>query len=122
MPLCKSIYIQPVFCIKCQEVFCLRCIDDWKQNNNNCPNNCEKPDYQKCYSKNEILSKLKFYCPGCEGIVSYDEAENHHNLCCPNISEILNFKKKLPKIKKLNSEEVNELRKKGVGITYMTSK
>ena len=34
----------------------------------------------------------------------------------------LKFQQKLPKIKKLNSDEVTELKKKGVGITYMTSK
>ena len=121
-PLCKSIYINPVYCTKCQIVFCLRCIDDWKQNNKNCPKNCEKPDYQKCYYKNEILSKLKFYCIGCGEIFSYDQAENHHNLCCSNISENLNFKKKNRKIKKLNSDEVAKLKNEGVKINNMTSK
>ena len=120
-PLCKNIFINPFMCLKCQKVFCKNCIDKWNENDKNCPNNCQNPDYEKCNAKNEILSHFRFICVGCEGEIKYDEAENHHNICCPGKTS-KDFIKKQIKIKKLNSEEANILSENGNEFTFLTGK
>ena len=125
-PLCKNIYINPLSCLKCQGVFCKKCLDIWSQNNNEiCPNNCEEPEYIKTLAKNEILSKLKFICVGCENEILYEEAENHHNLCCPDkTSENPSLQKIKNKnlIKKLTPEEFDIFKKQNFEIFYITCK
>ena len=120
-PLCKNIYIKPVMC-KCQNVYCQRCIDNWKKEHNTCPNNCENPEYQECLFKNEFLFKLKFYCVGCDKELAYNEAESHHNSCCPNKTsgDMDINKKRKSKLVKLKPDEVAELRKKGSELTEIT--
>jgi carboxypeptidase C (cathepsin A) len=120
-PLCKSILIDPYICLKCQKAYCKQCLDKWKENNKTCPNNCNEPEYTKCLGKKDILSKFKFICVGCENEIEYNNAENHHNTCCPGKTSA-GFVKNQVKIKKLTSEEVDKLRKEGNQITYITSK
>ena len=123
-PICKNIYIKPVMCLKCQNAYCQRCIDNWSKKYNACPNNCGKPEYQDCPFKNEILFKLKFYCVGCDKELAYNEAECHHNSCCPNKTSIYMADKKNKKltIKKLLPDEVQKLIKKGENIDEILSK
>ena len=119
--ICNNILINPIICLKCQKVFCKKCIDKWKENNNNCPNNCNEPNYQKCLGKNDILSKFKFFCVGCNDEIDYDKAEAHHNDCCPGKTSA-EFKKNEVKLKKLSSNEVEMLKNQGNQITYITGK
>jgi hypothetical protein len=120
--LCKNIFINPIICMKCQNAFCQKCIDDWKKSNEKCPNNCDNPEYQKCLGKKDILSKLKFICLGCGNEIQYDEAEKHHQSCCPDKTT---SNSKVPvkrKLRKLESNEVNQYKKKGEEISYITGK
>ena len=124
-PLCNNILINPLMCMSCQKTYCKKCIDNSSDNNIKCPNNCENPNYQKSIGKNEILSKLKFICVGCKKEIGYDEAQKHHDSCCPDkTSKNMDSNKTpdKPKIRKLQSEEVDKLKKKGKEITYMTGK
>ena len=100
-PLCENILIEPMMC-KCQNVYCKACIDDWSKKNKKCPNNCNEPNYQKCIGKNDVLSKLKFRCLGCEEEILYNDAESHHKKCCPD--------KTISKLKKATLEEIVEMR------------
>ena len=100
-PLCENIYIDPVIC-KCKNIYCKACIDDWIKKNKKCPNKCKKPNYQKCNEKNDILSKLKFRCLGCQKEILYFDAKSHHKSCCPD--------KKISKIKKIDKETINAFR------------
>ena len=120
--LCKNIYIKPVMCIKCQNVYCQRCIDNWNKNEKKCPNNCEVPEYNNCIAKNEILSKLKFTCVGCNKEIDYNNAENHHELCCPGktSSDMIKTQITKSKFKKLTADEINELKNKGEEMIYIT--
>ena len=140
-PLCKSILIKPLMCMKCQIAYCKKCIDKWNENNKNCPNNCDSANYQYCVGKNDILLKLKFNCVGCGKEILYNEAESHHESCCPgktstNLKEIKEKKeksetkeiketkkatKKPPNIKKINPEEIEKLKKQGKEVNYITS-
>ena len=97
-PICKSILIDPFICLKCQKAFC-----------------------QKCIGKNDILSKLKFFCVGCQAEITYDKAESHHNSCCPEKTSS-GFVKNKSKIKRLSSEEVNKYKQQGSELTYITGK
>ena len=120
-PICKNIFIDPQMCNKCQKVFCKKCIDEWSLENRDCPNNCEAPTYQSCIFKNDILSKLKFVCVGCEQEINYEDAENHHNECCPDKTSV-DLKKKKSKLQKLPPEEVQKLINEGNYIAYITCK
>ena len=124
--LCKSILVNPIMCMKCQNVYCKKCIDNWNEQNKNCPNKCDSPTYQNCVGKNDILSKLKFNCVGCGKEILYNDAEKHHESCCPgrtslNLKEIKKINIKPPNIRRIKPEEVEEFKKKGKEIGYMTS-
>ena len=122
-PICVNILINPVICINCQKVHCKKCIDNPINEDKKCL--CDNPNYQKAYDKIEILSKLKFICFECGEGIPYDEAQKHHGFCCPfKTIENTNFQKTKneKKFKKLKSEEVEILRKKGYEISCMTSK
>ena len=118
-PLCKNVFINPYICMNCQKVYCKKCIDNWSKSNKKCPNNCEKPNYQECLGKKDILSKLKFKCSKCAGEIDYDDAERHHNSCTGKTSSNTPNEKR---IKKLTSDEVNILKQEGNEITYITGK
>lgn len=120
-PLCKNILINPFICLKCQSVYCKKCIDKWSEKNENCPKNCENPEYQKCLGKNDILSKFKFTCVGCLEEIEYDKAESHHSTCCPGKTSA-DFVKKKPKLKKITSEEAETLTKQGNKMNYIKRK
>ena len=120
--ICENIYINPVMCLKCQKVFCKRCVEKINENDGINQHNCEEPDYKKSLDKNEILSKLKFFCVGCEAQIVYSEAERHHESCCPGkTSNGMNFKNKI-KIKKLTLKEIEKLRKQGKEVAYISGK
>ncbi len=123
--LCKNILIDPVMCMQCQDVFCKKCLE--KNNENKCPKGCNENKIQKCIGKNDILSKLKFKCVGCSKAILYNEAINHHESCCPGkkSSDIVkdsesNQTPNGRKIERLSSEEIEELKKDGKEILYIT--
>lgn len=135
-PICNNILIKPVMCMKCQKNYCKKCIDNWNEKNKNCPEGCNVPNYQNSIGKNDILSQLKFRCVGCSKEILYDEAQKHHDTCCPDInsSEQKNEEKekiedksgenenKGSKLKKLTPEESQLLIKQGKEMKYITSK
>lgn len=125
--ICKSILINPMMCIKCQNSYCKKCIDKWNEENKKCPNDCKEAEYQECKMKNDILFKLKITCVGCGKEIKYNEAQQHHDSCCPNkTSADMNIKKmrKIPeiKIKKLTNEEADKYVKEGNTMTYISGK
>ena len=120
--ICQNILINPLMCLQCQNTFCKSCID---KNNETCPNNCNEPNFKKCSSKKDILSKLKFKCQKCQNEIYYDEVMKHQdNNCTPNnnLLSINNTKVKQSKLKKLSLEEVDKLKKKGNDIIYISCK
>ena len=133
-PLCNNILINPLICLSCQNNYCKRCIDEWKEKNEKCPKGCESPNYQKSIGKNDILSKLNFKCVGCGKEIPYDQAESHHNSCCPDktslnmdkpVKEAKQISKVTPKeskMKKISPEESAKLVKKGQEMVYITGK
>ena len=150
-PLCLGILINPVMCMNCQNVYCKKCVDSWSKKDDKCPNRCNNPNYQRSLSKNEILSKLKFQCNGCKKEIQYENVENHKKICCselldtyeiiempedlktpkssdaPNTSNTPNeyntpFCAFSNKIQILTQEEINNLKKSGKMMSYITSK
>ena len=122
-PICKSILVIPMICLKCQKTFCQKCIDDWSKTNEKCPNQCSEPNYQKSIGKNDILSKLKFKCKKCGGEYYYHEIRKHNETCNSSISsnsnnDDINNKR----LKNISISEVDKLKKNGAEITYITSK
>ena len=124
-PLCNNILIEPVMCMKCQKSFCKKCINE--REDNKCPNKCEQVNFQKCLSKNEILTKLKFKCKYCKSILSYDDALRHKNVCNVELIEsyeIIEDYPTIPKkkaIQKLTPEQMGIL-KKSSDVVYIKSK
>ena len=139
-PLCLNILIDPVMCMNCQKNFCKRCIDSYTQKDSKCPNECSEPKYQISLGKNEILSKLKFKCKKCGIEFQYDEAQKHKNSCdndknlsnkikdkdisCDDPFLNLSNPTTIPKSKleKLTKDEIDNLKKKGNDVIYMTGK
>ena len=136
-PLCNNILITPFMCMVCQKVYCKKCIDDPNNKDKKCT--CEGANYQKCIGKNDILSALKFTCVGCSKEIKYDEAQKHHDSCCPdktskdmkktetqtetqneNQTETPTQTPKESKLKKLKKEEIEELKKQGKEVLYIT--
>ena len=118
-PLCLSILINPVMCMKCQNVFCQKCVGDWSKKDEKCPNRCTEPNYQRCLGKNEILSKLKFKCESCKMILEYNDAKIHKDKCCGGFIDSYEIMDKpfdsitptkLP-LQKLSKEEIDNLKK-----------
>ena len=121
-PLCNNIFINPLMCMNCQKVYCKRCIDNSINKSKKCT--CTNPNYQKCISKNDLLSQLKFICVGCEKEIKYDDAEKHHESCCPGkTSKKTNSTETLieTRIKRLKSEEMKNLKKQGIDYTSLNS-
>ena len=122
-PLCKNIYIKPILCINCQKVYCKRCIDNWSKNEKKCPNGCEDPQYNNCMTKNDILAKLEFYCVGCNKEIEYNNAEEHHNSCCPGktSSNMIKCENEKKTFQKLTAQEAQKFITEGKEITFITS-
>ena len=129
--LCLNILINPVMCLNCQNAFCKKCIDNWSKKSQQCPNRCDNPNYQKSIGKNDILSKLKFKCKGCDNPIPYDNIRKHYSECCPDkipeekeTNKIVenNNTQKQSKFEKLSREEIELLKNKGNDITYITGK
>ena len=144
-PLCNNILIKPVMCMKCQKNYCKNCIDNWSEKNKKCPEGCNEPNYQNSIGKNDILSQLKFRCIGCGKDIFYDEAQKHHDICCPNRnsleeekekkeekiehkeeenenSEEIVINKNNSKLKKLSPQESELLKQQGKQMKYITGK
>jgi hypothetical protein len=120
-PLCNNILIDPLMCMVCQKAYCKKCIDNSINKDKKC--SCENPNYQKYLSKIEMLSSLKFICVGCGKDITYNEAQKHHDSCCPGKTSKdmkINKTPKESRIKKLDSEEMSKLKKKGKKIEYIT--
>ena len=120
-PICNNIYINPVMCMKCQKTYCKKCIDDSDNQDRKC--SCDNPNYQISIDKNYLLSQLKFICVGCGIEIQYNEAQKHHDSCCPDMtSKSMNFNNisRKPKIKRLKIEEMSNFQRKGDNITYIT--
>ena len=124
-PICQNIMINPVLCFKCQASFCQKCIDDWcKINNENCPNRCNKPNYQRSFDKEKLLSKFKFKCKKCERAYYYDEIRMHYNKCdsSTNMNNFTSNIKAEKKLLHLSEKEIDKIKKNGEDITYIKSK
>ena len=122
-PLCNNILINPVMCMTCQKVYCKKYIDNSVNSDAKCK--CENQNFQKSIGKNEILSQLKFICVGCGEEKGYDEAEKHHDSCCPGkTAEDMNSNSTPngAKLKRLNSEEVAQYNKDNKKIPNIRSK
>ena len=119
-PVCKSIFINPVLCLKCQNSFCQKCIEDKSKNDEECPNKCIEPNFQKSMGKNDILSKLKFNCQKCGGEYYYHEIRKHNETC--NSIKPLNENNKKSKFIRITAEDFSDIRKKGQEVIYVTGK
>ena len=91
--ICLDIIIEPTMCMKCQKAYCKDCIKNWARINDKCPNRCQNPNYQKCLSMNELLSKLNFNCNICKNIINYNEVEKHYLSQCQLGKAINNLEK-----------------------------
>ena len=124
-PLCFSILINPVMCMKCQKVYCKKCIDNWCKEHPKCPNQCTDPNYQRSLGKNDILSKLKFKCEKCENIIEYDNAKKHFESCKMDKKGHSNSSIETPmkgKLTKISTEDIEKLEKEGNEITNILGK
>lgn len=112
-PICSKILLNPTMCMKCQKTYCKKCIDDWKTKNDKCPNNCEKPNYDRSLEKNNLLSKIKFRCRKCFEEIFYDKVEKHIEECQSNT------KIRQKRMKKINKQDVAKIKKnkKSIRIT-----
>ena len=122
-PICSNIYIDPILCITCQKVYCKKCIENLKKSNTNNQHNCEKPQNKNSIDKNEILSKLKFYCVGCNKEIEYNNAEEHHNSCCPGKtpSNMIKSENEKKIFQKLTPQEAQKFIKDGREVTFIAS-
>ena len=114
-PLCLNILIEPQMCMNCQNVYCKKCADEWSKKNEKCPNRCENPNYKKSLEKSKTLSKLKFKCNKCGGLISYEEMPKHIEICGPEkkIREKRDNVVSKKRIKKLDKDEVAKATKDG---------
>ena len=137
-PLCLCILINPVMCMKCQNVYCKKCVDSWAKKDNKCPNRCVEPNYNTSKDKLNILSNLQFTCKYCQKIIKYSEVEEHKDICgIIQTYEIIDFSdnntkteddtspitpSSSNKMQKISRDEMNELKKQGNDVSYITSK
>ena len=119
--ICQNILIDPLICFQCQKLFCKNCID---KNNATCPNKCNELYLKKYLRTTDILSKLKFKCYKCQKEIYYEEVMKHQDENCSNnnSSNINDIKIRQTKLKKLSLEEINDFKRKGNEITYITCK
>ena len=129
-PLCSGIFINPVMCMKCQTAFCKKCADDWSlKNPTKCQKGCLEPNYEKCLSKKEFLSGLKFKCQKCQTEFQYDDAEEHSKSCGTGSSmntplPLSNKYKNIQssKLEKISNDQMEELKKEGKEVLKITGK
>ena len=70
-----------------------------------------------------MLAQLKFTCVGCNGEIGYNEAQKHHDSCCPDKTSknmILTKTSNISKLKRLKPEEMNKLKNKGNEVIYIS--
>ena len=84
-PICFNIYIEPIICIKCQNLFYKKCID--KMEDIKWPNKWEEQNYQKSYSKYDILKYIKFNYKYWKTTIGYNDAQNHKNICFTDLKD-----------------------------------
>jgi len=83
--LCHSLPLHPLQCRGSEVVLCKECYDEWAKPNQ-CPQNCEKPEYK---SPSKITMKLfpevrvacRYKENGCLQIVSFDSLGMHGQEC-----------------------------------------
>ena len=105
--ICSDIFIEPTMCMGCQNVFCKKCIENWSKKSDKCPNRCNNTSYHKSLAIIELLSKLKFICKKCDGLINYDDMNKHRLLNCKNKKniEMINESENL-------QEDINEVHSK----------
>lgn len=108
--ICSLIVSVPKQCSSCENPFCKECIDSWTKMNPTCPFKCSDFSiYEANRVLKNLLDKLEFMCPNCEGKFSFEKYEFHRDLCTLKISDYKNKVKeevKYPSIKDL--EENNK--------------
>ena len=83
----------------------------------------------KSVYKKDVLSGLKFKCQKCQSEFQYDDAEEHSKSCGneQSMSTPLSLSNKSinisqPKLQKLSNYQMEELKRQGKEISYITGK
>jgi hypothetical protein len=114
-PLCSTLMIDQVMCLKCQNIYCKKCIEAWKTKGGGCPNNCKDAIFNDVIEKNNNLTKFKFNCiKGCGEEIPFKEIEKHYS------SDCLSKKKNVKAIDKEQAAEYTN--RTGKKIPKITSK
>lgn len=120
-PLCKSIYINPVQCTKCQFTCCETCSKNlsFKKNIRTCKNNCYKSQIIDCRLIKLLLNVLKISCPNkCGEAINYDQYQNHMLFSC----EKIDYERKHQYLKKEFEEITQQLYEyNGLGFGFDSS-
>ena len=80
---CKTIMIDPVICLNCQNIFCKKCQEKLKESGENCPVKCQNSNITEINPKNNYISKFKFKCiKGCGKEIMFNDIKNHYDTDC----------------------------------------
>ena len=127
--ICSKILREPKMCMKCQKIFCKKCIDNYPNNKEKCPYNCNDPIYKDPATTIGILSKTQYECKNCGNIIFYGDIQSHLNSKCENklkieknLNENKNKKNEEKRLIKIKPEEVENLNNKGKKIDFIKSK
>ena len=118
--ICSKILKDPMICRDCQNVYCKACIDEQK----NCPK-CNNSEFVSSIDKKALLSLLKFRCKNCKNEIKYNDVESHLNTGCKkNLKEnkLIEQIYKKKQLKKLEYDEIEQIRNKGHKINHISSK
>ena len=121
--ICQKIIKNPMMCTSCQKTYCKNCLTAFRKT---CPNGCKNPNYLKNMSVTDILSKIKYECQNCGKQIKSEDIKSHLDSNCVKISNkpktlAEEFKTKKT-LRLLKSEEVEEIKKSGKDISYLSSK
>ena len=95
-PLCSTLMIDQVMCLKCQNIYCKKCIEAWKTKGGGCPNNCKDAIFKDVIEKNNNITKFKFKCiKGCGEEISFNDIQKHYSIECLSKENKNNNKNKL---------------------------
>ena len=105
--------IKPFECNICQNYFCKKCIEECNQNNDTCPKKCENSICNEVIEKKNLIRKFKFKCiKGCDAEILFDKISEHYIKDCSEEK----------KVKFIEKDEIQKLKKENVNLTYITSK